>query len=47
MEGAAKLELMPAPPEPKVIIVPPLNRTFTLDQLHETVGIHTTPGRLA
>jgi len=46
MEGAAKLELPPPPPEKTTIIVPPLHRTFTLDQLHETVGYHSTPGRL-
>jgi hypothetical protein len=46
MEGAAKLvEIEPPPPE-KTIIVPPLSHTFTLDQLHETVGTHSTQGRL-
>jgi hypothetical protein len=46
MEGAAKLvELEPAP-EPRRIIVPPLHKTFTLEQLHETVGLRQTQGRL-
>jgi len=46
MEGAAKLELPSPPPEKTTIIVPPLHNTFTLDMLHETVGVHTTTGRL-
>ena len=38
MEGAARLsELEPAPPR-KTIIVPSIDRAFTLDQLHETVN---------
>jgi len=46
MEGAAKLvEVEPPPPE-KTIIVPPLSHTFTLDQLHETVGMQSKQGRL-
>jgi hypothetical protein len=46
MEGAAKLvEVEPPPPE-KTIIVPPLSHAFTLDQLHETVGMQSKQGRL-
>ena len=46
MEGAAKLvEIEPPPPE-KTIIVPPLSHSFSLDQLHETVGMHSNQGRL-
>ena len=46
MEGAARLtELEPAPPK-KTIIVPSLDRTFTLDQLHESVGPTRSTGRL-
>ena len=46
MEGAAILtELEPPPPEKK-IIVPPLHRTFTLDQLHETCGPQRGSGRI-
>jgi hypothetical protein len=38
MEGAARLtELEPAP-KPKIISVPPLDRSFTLEHLFETVG---------
>ena len=48
MEGAAKLVELDPPPAPreKRIIVPPLSRTFTLDQLHETVGQRSNKGRL-
>ena len=46
MEGAARLE-MPAPqPAPAQIVVPPINRTFTLEQLHETVGWSSQEARL-
>jgi hypothetical protein len=46
MEGSAKLAVIEPPPPEKTIIVPPLNRTFTLDQLHETVGPSANQGRL-
>ncbi len=47
MEGAAKLELMPEPAPKTTIIVPPLNNSFTLEQLWENVGPQSQPGRLA
>jgi hypothetical protein len=47
MEGAARLtELEPAPPK-KTIIVPPIDRSFTLEQLHSTVSpFNQRSGRL-
>jgi phage terminase large subunit len=45
MEGAARLEqAAPVAPPPR-LVVPPLDRTFTLDMLHETVG-PTHSGRI-
>jgi phage terminase large subunit len=38
MEGAARLEIPAPPPEPSKLIIPPMDRSFSLDQLHETVG---------
>jgi phage terminase large subunit len=48
MEGAARIMVVepPKPPQEKRIIVPPLNLSFTLDQLHESVGHNKTDGRL-
>jgi hypothetical protein len=48
MEGAARILVIEPPPEPKPksIIVPPLTHSFTLDQLHDTVGIRSRDGRL-
>jgi phage terminase large subunit len=46
MEGAAKLVVIEPEPAPKTIIVPPLHRSFSLDQLYEMVGPQTTQGRL-
>jgi hypothetical protein len=46
-EGAAKLiELEPSPAQ-KTIIIPPIDRSFTLEQLHATVSPHNQrSGRL-
>lgn len=38
MEGAAALALLDPAPEPKQIIVPPIDRSFYLEDLWETVG---------
>jgi len=46
MEGAAKLSVIEPPPPEKTIIVPPLSHTFTLEQLHETVGSRANQGRI-
>jgi len=46
MEGAARLMVLDPPPEPKTIIVPPIDRSFTLDQLWATVGPRPNEGRL-
>jgi hypothetical protein len=46
MEGAARLEKAEPAPKPARIVVPPLHRTFTLEQLHETVGWSSQEARL-
>ena len=46
MEGAARLEIPAPPPEPSRIIVPSIDRSFTLEQLHETVGWSSQEQRL-
>jgi len=46
MEGAARLMVIDPPAEPKKIIVPGINRTFTLEQLYQTVGPQQRNGRL-
>jgi len=38
MEGAAALSVIEPPPTPKTIIVPQMDRAFTLEQLYENVG---------
>ncbi len=38
MEGAAALSVIEPPPAPKTIIVPQMDRAFTLEQLYENVG---------
>jgi hypothetical protein len=47
MEGAAKLLVLDPPAEPTKLIIPPINRSFTLDQLHATVNPFSNPsGRI-
>jgi hypothetical protein len=47
MEGAARLTELEPPPPKKTIIVPAMDRSFTLEQLHETVNPFNRPsGRL-
>lgn len=46
MEGAARIQVIEPPPKPSRIIVPSIDRSFSLDQLHETVGWHAKEQRL-
>lgn len=46
MEGAAVLTELEPPPPKSTIIVSPLHKTFTLDQLYETVGPQRDSGRI-
>jgi hypothetical protein len=47
MEGAARLIELEPPPPKKTIIVPPIDRSFTLEQLHSTVSpFNQRSGRL-
>jgi hypothetical protein len=45
-EGAARLTMLDPPPEQTTIIVPPIDRSFTLEQLYENVGPTSGGGRL-
>ena len=44
MEGAARLSLLEIAKEPAKPIIPPIDRSFSLDQLHETVGLRSHAG---
>lgn len=46
MEGAARLTELDPKPAKRTIVVPPIDRSFSLDQLHETVGTSPRDNRL-
>jgi hypothetical protein len=46
MEGAARMIELEPPPVPKKIIVPPMDRAFTLEGLWETANLHRESDRI-